>query len=123
MLKSVYLSFQSLMVPYLLESKYLLDHYINLYRNFFDKIKSSHTYYDLMQPTLKQGIIEIIFYYKIVKKKLLDKNETYNNKRCVVLYGNFFVDFQDLEVLEPNTISNHRIKKITYNEEEYKRLN
>lgn len=72
------------MIPYLLESKHLLDHYINLDGDYFYEIKFSHTYFDYMRPMHQSDIIKIIIYYKIVKKKLLDKNESYNNKRRIV---------------------------------------
>lgn len=37
-----------------------------------------------MQSMHQPNIVEIIIYYKMVKKELLDKNEAYNNKRYIV---------------------------------------
>lgn len=72
------------MVLYLLKSKYLLDHCINLHKDFLNKIKSSYIYFDYIWLTHQQNIIEITVNDKIVKKVLLDINKIYNNRRHVV---------------------------------------
>ena len=84
MVESVFPSLRNLMVPYLFKLKHLLNHYINLHGNFFDEIKSSHTYFDYMRATHQRNIVEITVYYKIVKKELLDGNEVYNDKRRII---------------------------------------
>lgn len=84
MVESVIPSLQGWIVLYLFESKHLLDNYINLYRDLFDQIKSSPTYFDYMQSTHQADIIQIIVYYKIVKKELSDKTKAYNNKIRIV---------------------------------------
>ena len=72
------------MVLYLLESKHLLYHYINLPEDFSDEIRSNHICFDQMRPNQQPDIDEIIIYYKIVKKELFGKNEVYNNKKHAV---------------------------------------
>lgn len=68
MIESIFLSLQNLIALYLLKLKYLLDYYINLYSDFFNKIKSSHIYFDHMLLKHQLNIVEIMIYYKIIKK-------------------------------------------------------
>lgn len=84
MIKSVFPCLKDLMVPYLLETKHLLDYFINLYKGFFDRIESNYIYFDHMRSTHQPNIDEIIVDHKIVKKELLNKNKVYNNKSCVI---------------------------------------
>ena len=82
--KSVYLNLPDLMALYLPELRHLLDHCINLLRDFFDEIGSSHICFDHKRPKHQQDIAEIIFYRKIVKTRLCADNEACNNKKRVV---------------------------------------
>lgn len=84
MVKSVYLNLIDLIVLYLLELRNLLYHYINLLRNFFDKIGSSYIYFNYKKPKYQSNIIIIIFYHKIVKTRLCANNKLYNNKKRAV---------------------------------------
>lgn len=72
------------MVLYLRKLKHLLDNYINLHRDFFDKIKSNHICFNYIQLKYQSNIVKITIYYKIVKKKLFIKNKENNNKKCAV---------------------------------------
>lgn len=81
MVKSVYLNLPDLIALYLLKLKHLLDHYVNLLRDFFDKIGSSHIYFDHKRPKHQPNITKIIFYYKIVKTGLCANNKACNNKK------------------------------------------
>lgn len=44
--KFVYLNLQDLIALYMFELKHLLDRCINLYGDFFGKIRSNHRYFD-----------------------------------------------------------------------------
>lgn len=69
---------------YLLKPKHLLYHYTNLLGDFSDKIRFHHISYDHIWSKHQPDIIEIIIYYKIVKKELFDKNRVYNNKKSTM---------------------------------------
>lgn len=71
-----------LIILYLYELKHLLDYYINLYKDFFNEIKSIYKYFDHKTSIHLFDIIKIIIYCKIIKKKLYNKNKVYNNKKC-----------------------------------------
>ena len=56
------------MILYTFELKYWLNYHINLYEDFFDKIQSSYNYFHQIQVIYELIIIEIISFYKIIKK-------------------------------------------------------
>lgn len=68
------------MALHLSKLRHLLDHYINLLEDFFDKIKFIHICFNHKRPKYQPDIIKIIFYYKIVKTGLYTNNKAYNNK-------------------------------------------
>lgn len=72
------------MALYLSELRYLVTHYINLCKDFFGEIKSNHIYFNHKKSKYQPNITEIIVYYKIIKKKLHNKDEVYNNKMCII---------------------------------------
>ncbi len=81
--KFISLNLQNLIALYLFKLKHLLD-CINLYRDFFNKIGSSYKYLNYKMFIYQPNIVEIIIYYKIIKKQLGDKYEVYNNKKCAI---------------------------------------
>lgn len=84
MAKSVSLNLRDLMTLYLFKLRHLLHCCINLCGDFFDEIGSSHKYFDHKIPMHQPGIVEIVVYRKIKKKRLYDKHEAYNNKMHIV---------------------------------------
>lgn len=69
---------------YLLKPKHLLYYYTNLLKDFSNKIRFYHICFDHIWPKHQLDIIEIIVYYKIVKKELFNKNKVYNNKKSAM---------------------------------------
>ena len=84
MLKFISLNLLDLMVLYLLELTHLLIYYINLRKDLFDGIKSSHACFDHKKPKHQLNIAEIVVYHKIVKTELCANNKACNNKKRVV---------------------------------------
>lgn len=72
------------MALYLPKLRYLLTYYINLRRDFFDKIKSSHTCFNHKKLKHQLDIVDIVIYHKIVKTELWANNEVCNNKNRAV---------------------------------------
>lgn len=68
----------------LLKLKHLLDHCINLYVDFLDKIGSNHIYFNHKRPKYQQEIVEIIFYRKIIAKGQYDKDKACNIRTHIV---------------------------------------
>ena len=84
MIKFVYLNLLDLLALFLPELTHLLTYYINLYRDFFDRIGSSQTYFDHKRPKHQLNIAEKVVYHKIVITELCANNKAYNNKRRIV---------------------------------------
>lgn len=82
--KFVYLDLPDLISLYPPELSHLLDHYINLFGNFFAKIRSNHICFDQKRLKHSPNINKIIFCHKIVKTKLYANNEVYNNEKFAV---------------------------------------
>lgn len=72
------------MALYLLKSRHWLDYYINQYKDFYNEIKSSYTYFDHMRPMHQLNIIEIIVLCKIIRKLIASGYKVYNNKRDII---------------------------------------
>lgn len=72
------------MALYLFELKHLVDRCINSHRDFFDKVGSSHRYFDHKTPMYRLDIIEIITYHKIIEKELGYKYEVYTDKKRTI---------------------------------------
>lgn len=49
-IKSLKPNLSDLMTLYLLKLRHLVDYYINLFRDLFDKIRSSHIYSNYIRP-------------------------------------------------------------------------
>lgn len=79
--KFFFSNLQDLIALYLFKLKYLLDCYINLYKNLFNEIRSNYKYFNYKTPIYQPDIIDIIVYHKIIKKKPGDKYKAYNNKK------------------------------------------
>lgn len=120
MVKLVYPNLLDSVTLYLPELRHLLTYYINLRRDFFYEIKSSHTCYDHKRPKHQSDIAEIVNYHKIVKTKLCANNKAYNNKKRIIYYINFFVNHLGLEELKPNAIRDYHLEKIEHDEKAYK---
>ena len=84
MVKFVFLNLLDSVALYLPKLKHLLTHYINLHRDFFDEIGSSHTYFNYKRPKHQPDIAEIVVYHKIIKTELCANNKPYNNKKCAL---------------------------------------
>lgn len=84
MKKFVSLNLQDSMALYLFELRHLLNRYINPYRDFFDKIKFSHRYFDYKTPMHQSDIVETIVYYRIIKMERGDKYKAYKCKKRTV---------------------------------------
>lgn len=80
----VYLNLLNSMILYLPKLKHLLTYYINLYRDFYNKIESSYIYFGYKKPKYQLDITKIVLDYKIVKTKLKTNNKTYNNKKYII---------------------------------------